>query len=117
MTTASSATGSDVVATLRSRVDRITPRTSTMQPGTWRDPGQTAASRGYGHRWRKFRTAYLSAHPLCVMCEAEGKTEAATVVDHVTPHRGDMVLFWQGPFQALCAAHHSRHKQRQEQGR
>ena len=38
--------------------------------------------------------AYLERHPLCVACRAEGRLEPATVVDHVVPHRGDLVLFW-----------------------
>lgn len=42
----------------------------------------TAAQRGYGHRWRKLRYAYLSAHPLCVQCGAP-----ATDVDHILPRR------------------------------
>jgi hypothetical protein len=32
-------------------------------------------------------------HPLCRMCEAEGKITVATIVDHVIPHKGDRVLF------------------------
>ena len=52
-------------------------------------------------------------HPLCRMCEAEGKITVATIVDHVIPHKGDRVLFndvrnWQ----PLCKAHHDRTKQR-----
>ena len=35
------------------------------------------------------RAAYLARHPLCVPCEAAGRLEPATVVDHVVPHRGD----------------------------
>ena len=66
-------------------------------------------ARGYGWRWRKARKAYLAAHPLCVACEAEGRTVAATEVDHIEPHRGDQVLFWRrGNWQALCKSHHSR---------
>lgn len=48
-------------------------------------------------RWRELRTAWLSAHPLC-QCPAcqEGaiRTTAATVVDHIRPHRGDERLFF-----------------------
>lgn len=54
-------------------------------------------------RWRQERREYLALHPLCVEC-----VDPATVVDHVTPHRGDVGLFWaQGNWQALCAAHHN----------
>jgi 5-methylcytosine-specific restriction protein A len=51
------------------------------------------------------------------MCFALGIVNAATVCDHVEPHRGDPVSFWGGPFQSLCAQHHSRDKQRAERGR
>ena len=51
------------------------------------------------------------------MCQAEGgKIVPATVVDHITPHKGDPVLFWDSAnnWQSLCADHHSRHKQQIE---
>lgn len=65
-------------------------------------------------RWRLIREAQLSAHPLCVMCLEDEVVEAATVCDHVTPHRGSEELFWSGPFQSLCAHHHNSAKQREE---
>lgn len=68
-------------------------------------------------RWQGIRAGVLAEQPLCVMCDALGLVEPATVVDHVEPHRGDAGRFWSGPFQALCASCHSRHKQRQEAGR
>ncbi|MFC3169415.1 HNH endonuclease signature motif containing protein [Paracoccus fontiphilus] len=44
------------------------------------------------------------------MCGAE-----ATLVDHITPHRGNQALFWKrSNWQALCTPCHNRHKQRQE---
>ena len=67
----------------------------------------TAASRGYDARWRKRRAIYLGAHPLCRHCAAKGRTTAATVVDHITPHRGDQTLFWdQENWQPLCKPCH-----------
>lgn len=57
----------------------------------------TSAQRGYGARWQTASKAFLRAHPLCQCAECdEGRkrTTAATVVDHIKPHRGDMVLFW-----------------------
>lgn len=51
-------------------------------------------------------------HPLCVMCQAEGRIEAATVVDHIKPHRGDQALFWdRDNWQSLCKRHHDSDKQ------
>ena len=38
----------------------------------------------------------------------EGRYVLATDVDHIVPHRGDPVLFWdQSNWQALCHSHHS----------
>lgn len=69
----------------------------------------SAASRGYDSRWRKARIGYLRRHPLCVHCEAEGVVCAASVVDHIVPHRGDRRLFWdRANWQSLCAEHHNR---------
>jgi 5-methylcytosine-specific restriction protein A len=65
-------------------------------------------------RWQAIRDAQLAAEPLCRMCAADGRDEAATVCDHVEPHRGDVAAFWAGPFQSLCGPHHNRDKQRAE---
>jgi 5-methylcytosine-specific restriction protein A len=52
---------------------------------------------------------FLAAHPLCVMCAAEGRYTKATVVDHIKPHRGDRNLFWdRANWQPLCKAHHDK---------
>ena len=53
-----------------------------------------------------------AAHPLCVMCDARGITAAASVVDHIQPHKGDPVLFWdQANWQSLCKGCHDSRKQ------
>lgn len=75
--------------------------------------------RGYDRRWEHRRRVFLSRYPLCgqrpdglppVMsrCHDEGVITAATVVDHVTPHKGNRVLFddelnWQ----SLCTTCHN----------
>lgn len=75
----------------------------------------SAARRGYDRRWRKAAKAFLASNPLCIYCRRSGRTTAATVVDHVRPHRGDMKLFWDpGNWQPLCAPCHSAAKQREE---
>ncbi len=92
-------------------------RVDVMADGSWRTSGMTAAERGYGHRWRKARASFLREHPLCAMCLADGLTVAATVVDHINPHRGDQSLFWDNSnWQPLCASCHSGAKQREERG-
>ena len=69
----------------------------------------SAHSRGYGRKWQAARLGYLQKHPLCVHCLARGHVVAATVVDHIVPHRGDPVLFWASEtnWQALCATCHN----------
>ncbi len=67
-----------------------------------------SAERGYGHRWRLARRAYLREHPLCVECKSQGVVRAAQVVDHIVPHRGDAMLFWdESNWQPLCVPHHN----------
>ena len=69
-------------------------------------------------RWQRLRAEQLAREPLCRMCAEAGRVTAATVCDHVDPHRGDEAKFWAGPFQSLCDAApwrcHSRAKQREE---
>lgn len=67
-------------------------------------------------RWRAIRARQLKAHPLCEFCKARGKVEAATICDHIEPHKGDMVRFWAGPFQSLCKTCHDSTKQAIEHG-
>ena len=74
----------------------------------------TAQERGYDARWRAFRRRFLSEHPMCEYCLADGKAEWATVVDHDVPHNGDRVAFWSTSFSALCARHHNGEKQAAE---
>jgi len=38
----------------------------------------------------------------------------AEVVDHITPHKGNEQLFYDGPFQSLCKLHHDSTKQSDE---
>lgn len=77
----------------------------------------TSASRGYGHAWRKARAGFLSEHPFCAECMRLGKVVAATVVDHIVPHGGDRMLFWDRTnWQALCASCHSRKTAREDGG-
>lgn len=76
----------------------------------------TAASRGYGRRWRRESKAYLAEHPLCARHQRAGKVRAASLVDHVRPHRGDMALFWdKDNWESLCKTCHD-HKTATEDG-
>jgi 5-methylcytosine-specific restriction protein A len=79
----------------------------------------SARERGYNTRWEKARKTYLMRNPLCVMCQKEGRVTAATVVDHIIPHKGDTALFWdtENNWMSLCAHCHNSTKQRMEKGR
>lgn len=68
----------------------------------------SARKRGYGTWWDKARKRHLFAHPLCVHCQREGRTEPAVVVDHIIPHRGDDSLLRDpANWQSLCVRHHN----------
>ncbi|MCB1511526.1 MAG: HNH endonuclease [Hyphomicrobiaceae bacterium] len=70
----------------------------------------SARQRGYTAEWEKARLAYLSVYPSCWRCGAP-----ATLVDHVTPHRGDKAIFWdRRNWQPLCVHCHSGAKQSEE---
>ena len=67
----------------------------------------SSGKRGYNSRWQKARARYLKAHPLCVLCARQNKYVKATVVDHIKPHRGDPILFWdESNWQSLCKPCH-----------
>ena len=68
---------------------------------------------GYTNRWARVAHHFLREHPVCVLCSAADRVTAATLVDHVIPHRGDDDLFWrESNWQALCAPCHNGPKRR-----
>lgn len=70
---------------------------------------KSTKAKGYNAQWNKARLRYLKVHPLCVQCKVKGQLTKATVVDHITPHRGDQERFWnQSNWQALCKSCHDR---------
>lgn len=81
---------------------------------------RSAEAQAYRHlykskAWRNGRELFLAQHPLCCICERNGRTTAANTVDHIKPHKGDLALFFSwSNWQSLCAACHSRHKQSEE---
>ena len=61
-------------------------RPPVHRPVWARPSGQDRKSpdkRGYDHRWKRFRLAFLSAHPLCLDCEDRGVITAADEVHHL----------------------------------
>ncbi len=65
----------------------------------------SARERGYTPRWDAAAKAYLRFNPLCVYCAERGIDTPSECVDHRTPHRGDMDLFWDADnWAAACIA-------------
>lgn len=79
----------------------------------------TARERGYDARWEKCSAHHRTLHPLCAYCALAGRVTAATLVDHLYPHKGDARVFWFEPWWvSACASCHSGFKQGVErQGR
>jgi 5-methylcytosine-specific restriction protein A len=73
------------------------------------DNRPSAESRGYDWRWQKYRIAFLKKYPLCELCKEQGIVTAADVVDHIVPHKGDMIKFWDKTnHQSACVPCHNR---------
>jgi 5-methylcytosine-specific restriction enzyme A len=88
-----------------------TPRAPDLRP--------SAAARGYGRRWRRYRLAFLGAHPVCQCrgpCCPSGCNQLATDVDHVQAVTGpDDPRFWDpANHVSLCHACHSRKTARED---
>jgi 5-methylcytosine-specific restriction protein A len=51
-------------------------------------------------------------------CKAAGRVTAATMVDHIIPHRGDQKLFWDSEhnWQSGCKLCHDRKTAREDGG-
>lgn len=75
---------------------------------TPREQPLSAARRMYDARWRAYRRQFLARYPLCVDCTKAGRYTLATHVDHIVPHRGDEVRFWDATnHQPLCRHCHA----------
>lgn len=79
-------------------------RTIEVRYDKWRG---TPASRGYDGEWRKCRNTFIREHPLCDMCQQEGKVVPAEHVHHIVPlEEGGARLDWEN-LQSLCKACHN----------
>lgn len=77
----------------------------------------SARARGYSAAWDDAAALFKRQHPLCLGCEAIGRVTAAGLVDHVEPHKGDPIKFWNANmWQASCKWHHNVVKQILERG-
>src|SRR5574343_544961 len=63
----------------------------------------TTTERGYGADWQKLRAIVLASEPLCRHCNAQGRTTAATQVDHIVPiERAPQLRLVRSNLQPLC---------------
>lgn len=69
-------------------------------------------------KWRAIRERLLTRSPYCIYClKRDGRVEAATVADHIIPHKGNKELFWdENNLQSLCKQCHDSDKAREESG-
>jgi len=74
-----------------------------------RDDRRSAAQRGYDRRWRSFRNRYLTLHPWCADCRADGKTRLAEHLHHIEKvAEKPWLLLNPTNLIPLCAACHQR---------
>jgi 5-methylcytosine-specific restriction protein A len=56
--------------------------------------------------WLRRREDQLRNEPLCRRCDMQGRITAATVANHVKPHRGNWDLFINGKLESACKPCH-----------
>ncbi|WP_024558300.1 HNH endonuclease [Franconibacter pulveris 1160] len=68
-------------------------------------------------RWYRLRYHQLQKQPLCEFHLKRSLVVSASIVDHITPHKGDETLFHDPDnLQSLCKRCHDSVKQRLEKG-
>lgn len=92
--------------------------TAKSGSGFSRQDGLSSTKRGYGADWRRLREQVLAAEPLCRFCLSEGRTTAATEVDHIEPFNGlaDPLRLAPSNCRPLCQPCHRRRTARQSHG-
>ena len=68
-----------------------------------RDP---ESNKRYDRKWQKIRAAFLSANPLCELCQLEGRLTPAELVHHKIKITDGGTNKWSN-LQTLCQQHHS----------
>ncbi len=82
----------------------LPPRVGTLDTRLGRPIQATKRMRG-GNLQRRNRRMFMR-NPLCVMCQAEGKTTEAQVWDHIMP-LSEGGCESEANLQGLCIAHHN----------
>lgn len=102
-------------ATSGSRCNQHARQDKRQKDKAYDEQRETASQRGYGARWRKLRTWYLSRHPLCVECGSKGRVVPATDIDHVIPRRKGGTDD-EDNLRSMCTRHHSQKTNREDGG-
>ncbi|MGE4337992.1 MAG: HNH endonuclease [Pigmentiphaga sp.] len=109
--------------TLQPRLPGVSPRIGHLPKdeaarSKHRDATQHWRSWYKTSRWQRLRWSILVRDLFtCHMCKGIEADTSRLVADHVRPHRGDEVLFWDtGNLQCLCKPCHDKLKQSEEQG-
>ena len=71
-----------------------------------RNPEDVAFYKSY--KWTKTSLKFRKLNPLCILCDKEGKTKKADVVDHITPIKEGGEEYNFENLQSLCHKHHNR---------
>jgi len=69
-----------------------------------RDPD---TNKRYGRTWKQIRAAFLTANPLCVICQRTGRLTPATLAHHKVKVTDGGTNDWRN-LMALCLECHSR---------
>src|SRR6185295_6255611 len=85
------------------RLTALKPRIGSL--GTRAHTHTTATERTRGRKWMGIRAQVLSANPLCVHCLQQGRTSAATEVDHIVELADGGTDAWDN-LQGLCTPCH-----------
>jgi len=94
-----------------SRLQTLRPRIATLETGRATPlPMAFTEDRLRGRAAVDRRSRYLRLHPLCIRCEAEGRTTTADVVDHRTPLWAGGSDDYDTNGQSLCEARHHQAK-------
>ena len=93
---------------LKMAEQRIKPMMQTRNP--------EAEQRIRGRKWMAIRERWFRAHPVCVMCEQQGRISLATQLDHRVPlidgGKDD-----ETNYQSLCKTHHDEKTATEARGR
>lgn len=114
------------MAKLTTLKPRLTTLASRLSVPAYSEPAQRVRQRDESlayrkwyktSRWQKLRMVVLIRDLFqCRMCKRIESKTSLLVCDHVKPHRGNELLFWdEANLQCLCKSCHDGLKQKQEQ--